>query len=449
LFLGTLPIAFLEASGTQNDLVAALFLLATASSFLSWYGTTGKTEALWTGVGLGLAMLTKGTAYFYAAPIVIIVSVLVLRERKREVFFSAVVMALTSTILNVGFISRNLSSFGTPLGSNHIVGSESHGVTDVLSTIARNIGSNLATPWTSINDKVVSLLTKAHAALGVNINDPKTSFPGFDFGLSHYINHEDIAPNPVHTILIMASFAIYIFVVFTPGKKRSDVLTRSIVKLYFVIVFLGIIIFCTMLRWQPWITRLQLPFFAMAAPFVAVVLTTKINRRFLAGIDAVMFSFALMLVFHNFTRPIFSTQLLPFIYSAPYSALVADRWQIMFGYRQDFRIVLQRGVEFAVKEGATTIGLAIEDRSYDYPVFGLAEEASGGKRIRFEHVCVPVNGTPSQSIRVDWVILYERPAPELLKCENDVFKKVNSFTAPSTDKAASDGVHVYRRVNTQ
>ena len=72
LACATLRMGILQAAGTQNDYVTAFWLvcmtealLATAPAVVSPWG------ALRVGAALGLAMLTKGTAVLFAAPLLL------------------------------------------------------------------------------------------------------------------------------------------------------------------------------------------------------------------------------------------------------------------------------------------------------------------------------------------------------------------------------------------
>lgn len=78
---GTLPMALLQASSTQNDLVCAFWLVCGAAAGLNTVRGTasgmpapasGAGQPWWpvaaTGTSFGLALLTKGTAYPYALP---------------------------------------------------------------------------------------------------------------------------------------------------------------------------------------------------------------------------------------------------------------------------------------------------------------------------------------------------------------------------------------------
>jgi hypothetical protein len=280
-------------------------------------------------------------------------------------------------------------------------------------------------------------MKRLHSWAGVDIDDPATTFPGNRFQLSIYINYEVYAPNPVHTTLIILAFILCL----GPLRKRwlSD---NPDLTLYVSMVAASGLLFCILLKWQEWITRLQVPFFALAAAPVAIAI-----HRFLGGRGAVFWS-ALMgltafpLVLVSYMRPVIPMSF--YIHTQPKSILTANRWDIMFANRPDFLEVLVKGIDYLGSRGVTNLGLIIADSTYDYPVFGLVEERIG-QHVRIEHVCV-TNGTGDSALEPDWAILYERESPERIECANGTFVKEQSFVKPSWDRGANDGVHVYRRV---
>ena len=69
LMAATLPIGILESSSTQNDLVAAFFLLSMAERLLAWRESLRTRDAGFFAIAAGLALATKGTAYLIGLPL--------------------------------------------------------------------------------------------------------------------------------------------------------------------------------------------------------------------------------------------------------------------------------------------------------------------------------------------------------------------------------------------
>jgi 4-amino-4-deoxy-L-arabinose transferase-like glycosyltransferase len=73
----SLPLGILGASTAKNDHVASLWLSCLVSSLLAWKARGGISWTLAVGTSLGLALLTQGTAYVYAAPPLVLVGLLI------------------------------------------------------------------------------------------------------------------------------------------------------------------------------------------------------------------------------------------------------------------------------------------------------------------------------------------------------------------------------------
>jgi hypothetical protein len=124
-FAASLPMAVLQATSTQNDLVTA-FWLVTASFFvlLSRKVNLGGAELVGLGASLGLGLLTKGT--FYVSGMVVAAWFAATRPWRwtpRRAAGDLLWVAAIVFLLNAGHWSRNLAVAGTPLGPSDWVGS--------------------------------------------------------------------------------------------------------------------------------------------------------------------------------------------------------------------------------------------------------------------------------------------------------------------------------------
>jgi 4-amino-4-deoxy-L-arabinose transferase-like glycosyltransferase len=329
LYIATLPMAILQSSSTQNDLVVSFFLLATVERLLAWRSSGRIGDAVGVGAALSLAILAKGTAFFFAAPFFLIALVIIARKPLRQNIWVGAFIPPIVLAINAGHYYRNLAQFGTPLGPQYGLASLDHRPGALFSSLLRNIASNLATPSIHLNEGVVYGVVWLHHFVGLNVDDPNTTFPETHFDLTNYITHEDYAPNPLHLIFVLPSMVLL-------GREmvwssRNSALCR-VVRAYSVTVLLGGVLFCAMLRWQPWITRLQLPFFVLMGPAVATILAARLTRRWiiLAGFCLVLAGLPSVLLNHR--RPLLGQPAPIFgyhVYLAP-NILNANIWQKMF-----------------------------------------------------------------------------------------------------------------------
>src|SRR5262249_30781806 len=102
LYTATLPMAILEGSSTQNDLVVSFFLLAAFERLLAWRSSGRIVHSIGVGVALGLAILTKGTAYFFAVPLFLFLFIvgMLARNHSRQNIQGIVAMVIIVLVIN-------------------------------------------------------------------------------------------------------------------------------------------------------------------------------------------------------------------------------------------------------------------------------------------------------------------------------------------------------------
>jgi 4-amino-4-deoxy-L-arabinose transferase-like glycosyltransferase len=311
IFCCTLPMAILQASNTQNDLVCAFWLMAMTALGLEaiknplveppkqvrvalaarlkplpWMAAAGS------GAALGLAILTKGTAYLFALPIMVWLGVTVVRRFRKmglALLGAAAVMAL---LINLGQYSRCQELFGSPLGPGHEQGDpggpdhpyyNGHwGVRALVSNVLRNAASELTSlpsiiPGThdaqlnsnaQFNSHLEGAVRMMHGWMGVDPDDTRTTWVGQTFGtiaqLGAFVHHEDIESSPIHLLLLYA-VGVVLLVSGLRGETKVWLLGACATA--------GGLLFCAVLRWQPNNAQMHLPLFMLWAPAAAAVLS--------------------------------------------------------------------------------------------------------------------------------------------------------------------------------
>ena len=260
----TIPIGLLQASTTQNDYAAALWLVCLTSALLALAARSGPVPLLGAGASLGLALLTKGTAYIFAGPLVVI---LLFGGRDRSISRAVgrgLVIGLCAVGLNAPHYARNVELFGSPLGpggdGNFRYANDALSLPLLTSNVLRNLGLHAGTPWAAANARIELVIDAAHRAIGVPPDDPRSTWPGTRFAVTAPLAQEDLAPNGLHLLLIAAAI-VGVWRLRGPGRARA----------FSVCLVTAFLLFCLLLRWQPWHSRLQLPLFVLGAPLVGVV----------------------------------------------------------------------------------------------------------------------------------------------------------------------------------
>jgi Dolichyl-phosphate-mannose-protein mannosyltransferase len=367
----TIPMGILQASGTQNDYVVSFWLVC-----FVYYGCVftrpeggGGAGAAWLmGASLGLAVLTKATAYIVALPFLawILFSARTGPLRRGK---AIAIIALAVLALNAGPYWRNLRIYGSPLGPGRegpfVYASEAFSPASLVSNAVRNIALHLGTPNARVNAMLERGVGWLHDQVGAEVNDPKTTWLGTAFRVAPPRLHEDFAGNPAHVGLIAVSCTMLMLV---PTLRR-----RLGLLAYSSALVAAFLIFAMYLKWQPWHSRLHLPLFVLWCPVIAVIWE---RYRRVCGILAV---FLLLLsvpwVVYNKSRPLLG----------PHTAIARSRVDQYFVNRMDLREPYAAAMQKVQEVGCSRLGLWVDDVP-EYPLWVLAGQKESATRIEHTYV---------------------------------------------------------------
>ncbi|MGI9148998.1 MAG: hypothetical protein ACR2IK_21030 [Chloroflexota bacterium] len=364
IFAASVPIGIVEATSTQNDQVLAFWLVCGVVFALRLIGSTTSAipwgTAAGFGASLGLAILTKATAYIWAAPVVIWVGISLLRGERKQRLAALAVSGAIALLMNAGVYSRNLAAFGSPLGQTdegipslrYLNDSVEPGL--VASNLVRDLGINLvATPFPAVNAQGEAAVVAIHKWLGVDLTDPRTTWSGERFraqdpGLAF---NESFASNPVHLVAILVSMAAL-------WPMRGALSSRTVQ--YAAVVTGGLLLFAAVVRWQPWHTRLELPFFVLGAPLVAVVLE-RASIRLTYVVAVCLLVCMVPWVIANDTRSLIG----------PRSILNFSRTDQYFTNWPNVRTQYLDALGILTSRGCTRVGFMSSADGWEYPLWAL------------------------------------------------------------------------------
>jgi 4-amino-4-deoxy-L-arabinose transferase-like glycosyltransferase len=441
VIVATLPIAICEGSSTQTDLVASFFLLAAAERLLAWRDSGRTMDGLAVGAAVGLALLAKGTAYFFAAPIGFMVLVIIVKNRRwTDVGVGAAMVALILAI-NANHLCRSLPDFFSPGGGELRTASANHSPNAIASSLVRNIASNFVTPSQRFNNALIEGVAEIHRVIGIDMNDPGTTFQNTRFSyLPRNVLSGDTAPNPLQMVLVFMTAAMLVV-----RRRRPDdgAAMPAVLPTYFGAAVLGGVIFCALLRWQPWITRLQLPFFILIAPATAAILSVRVPRRWLIAGGAVLVIAAIPFAICNQERPLYGDPVRPFANHFAPNVAFAEAGQLMF-WSNPKKDIAARSAVAAIGERATGgVGLIVGGE--EYPYWRMLKGDRFRRPVRIENVCLPAD--PLHFYRPSTfqplVVLTDLPQPPTLRCANGIFDRRAGF--PTGDPAPLSTISVYYR----
>ncbi len=361
-FALSIPMALLQATSTQTDLVTAFWLIC-----LIYFVTLSKRrrlsslEKISIALSTGLGMLTKGSFYPLALPILLWFFLPRLRSRGiRRTLQEGIFLGALILLLNLGFWASNVASFGGPLGPSEAI--DNHTELSIapqvwISNILRHVAVNFATPEEAINSRIASTIDALHDLFGVRVAD---------FELTWAWNHEDFAGNPLHItalILIFISFGIY----------RSRI-NSKLLKAYLLVVLGSFLLFSVVIQVNQFVMRLQLPLLMISAPAVGATLAhlkpKPLNGLLLVG----LLGFSLPWVFFNSTRPIVAMRPGPEPWAIPCklgctrtgSVFFRSREDLLFANWTEFQEPITTIAKTIESSGCQRVGLRLDSRDREY-----------------------------------------------------------------------------------
>ena len=367
VFCATLPAGILASSGAKNDYLMALWLACAVYFALRLAITAARADAVFLGGALGLALLTKATAYLFAPwPI----AFLLLRSPKRPLR-GAALAGLCALAINTPHYVRNLDLSGSPLGFDSAQANgyyrwrnDTFGWKQAASNLLRHTAEQLGARSSRWNQAVFDFVLATHRTLGIDPDDPSDTWRGASFAPPVNANHEANAPNRWHLAILCVAALWSLF------RAR----TRA---WYFLTLWCGFVAFCAYLKWQPYMARLVLPLFVLGAPLAAI----------LEEIRPVWIQAVLCLFLLNNARPaLLENWIRPL--SGPHSILRRSRNEMYFNDMGQWNNAASypAAVDALRPSGCTTVGIDINNFQLEYPLQVLLRQAN--PRIQFVHTGV-------------------------------------------------------------
>jgi hypothetical protein len=365
-----IPMAVLEATSTQNDLVVAFWLVCFLVMLFKWLqdGQRGA-HALWAGAALGLACFTKGTAYL-VAPAFIILMLAGAPVKSRKIAALAGTLVLGIVIFTGFFHYRNIKDYQSinPAAGLTEINNKEMSLALFVSNLSRHAGVHLQTPFQKVNNVFIDAVMWLHQKIGVSFTDPRTTIGEAGFLLAVSAYHEYYAGNFLHFWLgLLCCCLVYRLRGQGVGSMKRYMGALLVCGLAFVLY----------LRWQPWISRLQLPLFIMLVPVIAGVIYALDKKGRLLIIAGVLCLAAAT----------------PWIIKGKLKPLVGKK--SIFTLTHEQRYFINRPYLYApftaVKAAIATspcreLGLMVQLGSWEYPYWALFKDA--GIAVDLRHVAV-------------------------------------------------------------
>lgn len=365
-FAMTIPMGILQATSTQTDYTVTFWLVAAAALGLRFGQEPGWALGLATGGALGLAALTKPTAYMYGLPLIVWLVASLPRNAVGPALKALVPAAALALALNAGHFGRNLRTFGSPFGPidkpNSGAEARPHappgGLRHEVGRLLKNLGLHLGSPVPWLNREVVSGMQRLDDWAGETVEEvPK----GMMLGL---LAHEDVAGNPFHLFLILLASGY----VLSHGRRFP----RAAALLPFALLG-ATLIFVHAMPWARFNSRLHLPLFVLAAPLVALAAERVLPPRGLSALTAILFVLAIPWLVRNSSRRFLGRN----------NVFTTPRETLYFMNSPSREERTRRAALFLRSAGCRTVALTLRGDDWEYPLRVLA-----GSGLHFVHAGV-------------------------------------------------------------
>lgn len=406
----SIPMGILQATSTQNDYVAAYWSVVMALLVvLASRRPLDRLEVACLGLTTGLGMLTKGTFFVYAPPLLAWYALVQLRNRRVAPLARHVAgIGVLVMALNAGFWIRNIMVYGGPYGTSEWL-AQNLGLAGVLEPgpggdasatpegplpsaelsdapqqdtastdggqvgaggmrryaqlLAWTAGRNLTFPLALIQSPVIGILEAWAGVFGPEY--------AAEIAASAW-NHEDHAGNPLHLALVPVGLG---FVLARPRMPRRLLVLAYMVAALGTFLLLPVVIGHGASYWG---IRYQLPFFVLWAPAAAVAVA-GIRAEAWGAVGAVLLAlYCMPWVLLNNTRPLVGMPPWP---TRTRSILVEDPVRVLLATNPGLVDDYQMTASAIRQVGCTQIGLNAGSDFLEYPLWWLLEAPQSGVRI--------------------------------------------------------------------
>ena len=202
---------------------------------------------------------------------------------------------------------------------------------------------------------------------------------------------EYFAGNTLHIYLII--ICAFLLLIKYPRFKDS----KKDLAIYFICFISGYLFFCMYLKWHPFNSRLHLPLFVLASPFIALILTRLVNKHVVNTLIIIMFLQSLIYIYYNGYNRLYREN----------NILNSERTLQYFNYNKKIKRMHENVVNKIIKNKDKVIGFKLYRHNMEYPLWVMIKNLD--KNIKIYHVDVKNHSSKlyNRNIKFDSLVKYD------------------------------------------
>ncbi|MEN8242074.1 MAG: glycosyltransferase family 39 protein [Chloroflexota bacterium] len=305
----SIPMVIAQSTSTMNDLVVAGFLIIFINFAFRFKDNPKNLFYVGaTGIALGLAFLSKSTAFIFALPFSIWIAyrVIVKEGFGLSVFKVGGVIVMAALVINSGHFTRNINTFGSPLGNNLETVNEIFTTRSLSSNVIRNIQMHMP-GVKGENPALINLIGAGarkitwnlHDLTGMDYEDPRTTYHNKYKGFA--------SPGGFNTAEGRAGAFIHLCLIFFTGLFSKSKLKTRDQKQYLILLVTTFLFFSFILKAQTPINRLIMPLFVIWIPLISFTVYPS-KKTYWYILPLMVWLCALPWLFNGKTRPLIRSE---------------------------------------------------------------------------------------------------------------------------------------------
>ena len=379
----TSPIVFMESVTTQNDHFAAFWALTFVLLLLDFYEAEHKLcfdkltieKVILLSLQIALGYLTKPNVCIIMA--IFVLGLLLICCLRRDQFFVILRLlpfaAFPMLVLLLPEFARNRNTFhalsASEAGARQLIGTLNprYMVINFLKDYTYNLPTRLLPGSSSFLYRAVRKLS---ILLNVDLNAPAIAEDGTAFFVpnTRQLNC-DMAINPlVFWLVLLCIILVLIFY-----RKIRDRMEYPI-RIYWWLAMTTLLLFCAILRWEPFITRYMIGFIGIVCPAIALTLHHCFPSKAVWLTGRIL----IYLICLNTFAALLSTT-----WCTVADSRMAPRYQGYFLFHPDLTESYLAWADYISEQNIETVGFLSGENDYEYPFTAMLPTL-----LRMEHVNV-------------------------------------------------------------